>query len=88
MPTTTNTTPTQPAQQPAQHVPFVRMSDLEGKPQATECVIFVLSFGPWNRGVSAGFVTERAQWLVRHGYARRFDPATDRGVGFESLIRK
>jgi len=86
----TNTTaPAQPAQQQqkAPAVPFVRMSELEGEAHTEETVLFLRSFGGWNRGVSAGFPRPRAEWLYRHGYARPLNPRTDR-VGLEELNRK
>jgi len=89
MATTTTPAPAQPAQQqqvPA--APFVRVSEMQGAaPGVEECVVFVRSFGPWNRGVSAGFNAERAAWLYRHGFARPLNARTDR-TGFEALIRK
>lgn len=89
MAATTNASPApaQPAQQQLPPVPFVRVSELEGQAHAEDTVVFLKSFGGWNRGVSAGFARPRAEWLIRHGYARPFNPRTDR-TGFEALVRK
>jgi len=74
----------QPAQQQAPTAPFVRVSELEGEAYTEETVTFVRSFGGWNKGVSAGFARPRAEWLIRHGYARPLNPR----AGFETMIRK
>jgi hypothetical protein len=88
MATTTNTAAPAEQQQQLPVAPFVRLSELEGgKTQSVECVVFIKTFGAWNRGVSAGFLSDRAQWLYHHGFARPLNPAVDR-VGLGGYVRK